>query len=73
MSRMLFTLAKKAKNLPEVAILGRIALGIAGAFVLFPVATNLLRFSTLGPFDYVGLVVFSVVGIWLLAAALKKR
>ena len=73
MSRLLFTLAKKAKNLPELALLGRIALGAAGAFVLLPVATNLLRFSELGLMDYVGLVVFSAVGIWLLAAAIKKR
>lgn len=69
----LLKLAMKAKNVPEVAIIGRVLLGIVGAFVLVPVASNLRRLGDLAASDYIGLVVFSAVGVWLLRVAIKGR
>ena len=66
-------LAMKAKDLPEVVIIGRVVLGIVGVFVLIPVATNLRHPGDLSPTDYIGLVVFAAVGLWLLAVAIRGR
>lgn len=73
-SAMPWTLLKflnKARHLPEARILIRLALGLAGAFLLFRVIGNLLDPSDLVITDYVGLVVLTAVGLWLLAAALR--
>ena len=69
----LFKLARQAKNLPEVAIVLRVLVGIAGVFVLFPVVSNLRDPGSLSVTDYIGLVVFVGVGVWLLRFAIRGR
>lgn len=66
-------LAMKAKDLPEVAIIIRVVLGLVGASVLFPVASSLRDPGALVASDYVGLLVFSAVGLWLLTVAIRGR
>lgn len=73
MALPLLKLALKAKDLPEVAMLGRLLLGAAGVFVLLRVASSLRRLAALTPMDYVGLILFTAVGLWLLRAALASR
>lgn len=66
-------LAMKAKDLPEAVIIGRVILGLVGAFVLWPVVAGLSDPSSLSPTDYVGLVVFTAVGGWLVYVAVRGR
>ena len=66
-----FRIAAKARRLPEVAIVLRILLGLVGVFVLIPVASSLLDPANLVASDYVGLVLFTGVGLWLIRAALR--
>lgn len=66
-------LAMKAKDVPEVALVGRVMLGLAGVIVLWPVASGLRDPSSLSVTDWVGLIVFVAVGGWLLLAALRGR
>ena len=66
-----FRIAAKARRLPEVVIVLRILVGLAGVFVLLPVASSLLDRADLVASDYVGLVLFTGVGLWLLRAALR--
>ena len=73
MSVPLLKLAMKAKGLREVAIVGRVLLGFAGVLVLVPVVSNLRDPSALSIADYIGLTVFSAVGLWLLHVAMKGR
>ena len=68
----LLKLANKARGLPELEIVLRIALGLAGAFLLFRVVTNAMNPADLALTDYVGLVLFTVVGLWLIRAALRR-
>ena len=72
MAWTVFRLAAKARRLPEVVIVLRILVGLAGVFVLLPVASSLLDPAELGASDYVGLVLFTGVGLWLLRAALRR-
>lgn len=67
----LLKLLLKVKELPEAAIVGRVLLGLAGAFVLAPVVSRLREPSTLATTDWVGMVVLAAVGGWLLAAAVR--
>lgn len=69
----LLKLAMKAKDVPEVTIIGRVLIGLVGAFVLWPVASGLRDPAALSLTDYVGLVVFSAVGGWLVLMALRGR
>ena len=73
MSWTVFKIVAKAKSVPEVAIVIRILLGLVGGFVLLPVATSLLDPAELTASDYVGLLVFTAAGLWLLRAALRGR
>lgn len=66
-------LAMKAKDLPEVAIVARVLLGLAGLFVLWPVVANLRQPGALSATDWIGLVVFAAVGLWLVRAAVRGR
>ena len=66
-------LAMKAKGLPEVAVIGRVLLGLAGASVLVPVASSLRDPSALSVTDYLGLIVFTAAGVWLLRIAVRGR
>ena len=61
----------KTKDLPEVRIVARVVVGAVGIFVLWPVASNLRELATLAFTDYVGLAVFSAVGVWLLVLAVR--
>jgi hypothetical protein len=67
----LLKLLLRAKELPEAVIVGRILLGLAGVFVLMPVASSLRDLGALSATDYIGLAVFVAVGIWLLQAAIR--
>ncbi len=73
MSWTVFRMAAKARRLPEVAIVVRLALGIAGAFLLFRAASSLRAPSDLTALEYGGLALFVAVGVWLLRAAFSKR
>ena len=73
MSWTVLKIAAKAKSVPEVAIVIRIVLGLVGGFVLLPVATSLLDPAEVTASDYMGLLVFTAVGLWLLRAALRGR
>ena len=64
-------IAAKARRLPEVVILVRILVGLVGVFVLLPVASSLRDPGDLVASDYVGLVLFTGVGLWLLRAAVR--
>lgn len=64
-------LALKAKEIPEVRILGRVALGLVGVFVLAPVVSSLRDPGALSVTDWLGLVVLSAVGGWLIAVAVR--
>ena len=66
-------LALKARELPEAAILGRVLLGLAGAFVLVPVVSSLTDPAALSVTDWIGLVVLTAVGGWLLGTAVWGR
>ncbi len=72
MSWAILKIAVKAKRVPEVAIVGRILLGAAGGFVLLPVISSLLDPTDLAGADYLGLVVFTAVGLWLLRTAVGR-
>ena len=65
-------MANKARGLPEVAIVIRIALGLAGVIVLLPVFSSLWRPGDLVVAEYAGLAVFVAVAAWLFRAALRK-
>lgn len=67
----LLKLAMKAKELPEAVIIGRVLLGLVGAFVLWPVVSSLTDPGSLSLTDYVGLVVFAAVGGWLVYVAVR--
>jgi type III secretory pathway component EscR len=67
----LVKLALKAKDLPEARILGRVALGFTGLFVMAPVASALMRPAELAVTDWVGLLVFTTVGGWLIVLAVR--
>ena len=64
-------LALKAKDLPEARIIGRVVMGLAGAFVLWPVISRLREPAGMVVTDWVGLVVLSAVGGWLVYAAVR--
>lgn len=64
-------LAMKARELPEAVIIGRVLLGVVGAFVLWPVVSGLRNPGSLSATDYVGLVVFAAVGGWLVHVAVR--
>ena len=64
-------LAMKAKDLPEIRIVARVVVGAVGVFVLWPVVTNLRNLPALTVTDYVGLAVFTGVGVWLLSLAVR--
>lgn len=66
-------LAMKARELPEAVIIGRVLLGLVGAFVLWPVVSSLRDPAALSGTDYVGLVVFTAVGGWLVSVAVRGR
>lgn len=72
MSWTLLKMANKAKGLPEVAIVFRIALGVAGVIVLLPVLFSLLSPGEVAAAEYVGLALFLAVAVWLFRAALRK-
>lgn len=67
----LLKLLLKAKDLPEAVVFGRVLQGLAGLFVLMPVASSLRDLGALSVTDYIGLAVFVAVGIWLLQAAIR--
>lgn len=69
----LLKLAMKAKELPEAVIIGRVLVGLVGAFVLWPVVTSLSDPGSLSLTDYLGLVVFTSVGGWLVYVAVRGR
>ncbi len=73
MSWTVFKLAAKARGLPEVAVVVRLALGLAGGFLLFRAASNLRVPGDLTALDYGGLALFVAVGVWLLRVAFGKR
>lgn len=64
-------LAMKARELPEARILGRVVVGLVGAYVLWPVASSLREPMALAPTDLLGLVVFTGVGGWLVVLAIR--
>jgi hypothetical protein len=64
-------LAAKARSIPEVAIVIRVLIGIVGGFVLIPVVSSVLDPTELVVSDYLGLVVFTAVGLSLLRAAFR--
>lgn len=72
MSWTLFKMATKGRNLPELAILVRIALALAGIVVLLPVFSGLRDPADLSVAEYVGLALFVVVAVWLFRAALRR-
>ena len=49
----------------------RVMLAIVGLFVMIPVAQSALDPTDLTVIDFVGLVVFTGVGLWLLRVAIK--
>jgi hypothetical protein len=67
----LLKLANKARKLPELDILLRGAVGLAGLLLLFRTVTNLVNPSDLGVIDYLGLILFTAVGAWLIRTALR--
>lgn len=64
-------LAMKVKDLPEARILGRVILGLTGAFVLAPVISRLREPAEMAITDWVGLLVLSGVGGWLIWIAVR--
>lgn len=64
-------LAMKAKELPEARILGRVVVGLVGAYVLWPVVSSLRNPMALALTDLLGLVVFTGVGGWLVVLAVR--
>ncbi len=72
MSWTLLKMANKARGLPEVAIVLRIALGVAGVIVLLPVVSSLRSPGEVAGTEYVGLALFLAVAVWLFRAALRK-
>ena len=66
-----FKLVAKAKNVTEVAIVLRVLLGLTGVFVLLPVGSAILTPNNLVASDFIGLVVFTAVGVWLIRVAYR--
>ncbi|MDX1647013.1 MAG: hypothetical protein R3304_07705 [Longimicrobiales bacterium] len=64
-------LAMKARDLPEARVVGRVVLALLGVFVLWPVVSSLRDPAGLAPTDYVGIVVFTAVGGWLVGMAVR--
>ena len=64
-------LAAKARSIPEVAIVIRVLTAIVGGFVLLPVASSALHPADLVASDYLGLAIFTGVGLSLLRVAFR--
>lgn len=73
MAHPLLRLVWKVRDLPEARIVIRVLTGVLGIFVLIPVGTNLRRSGDLMVTDWVGLAVFTAVGFWLLARAVRGQ
>ena len=72
MSWTLLKMATRAKDVPEVALVVRIGLGLAGVIVLLPVFSGLRDPGDLAAFEYIGLALFVSVAVWLFRAALRR-
>jgi hypothetical protein len=64
-------IVSKAKSIPEVAVVIRVLVAIVGGFVLIPVVSSVLDPTELVASDYLGLFVFTAVGLSLLRAAYR--
>lgn len=69
----LLKLVRRAKEIPEVAIALRILTALVGLYVMIPAGRALLDPSAVSTTDWVGVVVFTGVGLYLLVAAARGR
>ena len=64
-------IVSKARSIPEVDVVIRVLLAIVGGFVLLPVASSALHPAELVASDYLGLAIFTGVGLSLLRVAFR--